>query len=197
MTVGRGPLVLVVGPSGSGKDTLLHEARAAFAFDDGYYFPRRYITRPEEAGGEPHMPITRKEFEEGCANGHFSLRWQAHGQCYALPRRVLEVQARGVAVVANVSRTVIEQARREFAPVVVVLVTARREVLAERLAGRGRESAAEIENRLQRAGQYLPSGDDIYPIDNSGSLVNAVCAFTTLLRYARSGHLPQEISFAS
>ena len=132
MSAGRGPLVLVVGPSGAGKDTLLHEARAQFALDDGYYFPRRYITRPEEAGGEPHISISRAEFDEGCAGGRFSLHWQAHGQCYALPRRVQEVQTGGVAVVANVSRTVIEQARREFAPVVTVLVTARPEVLAER-----------------------------------------------------------------
>src|SRR5947209_650505 len=56
----------------------------------------------------------------------------------------------GRTVVANVSRTVIASLRRAYADVVVVAITAPPNVLAERLAMRGRSSDGMIEHRLHR-----------------------------------------------
>jgi len=56
----------------------------------------------------------------------------------------------GRTVVANVSRGVVEAMRRAYADVVVVLITAPAEILAERLAARARSSDGELTDRLGR-----------------------------------------------
>src|SRR4051794_27802821 len=44
-----GILVLVVGPSGAGKDTLLRLARDALAGDIRFLFPHRHVTRRSDS----------------------------------------------------------------------------------------------------------------------------------------------------
>ena len=57
-----GCLVLVVGPSGAGKDTLLRRAAAALRDEGRYCFVRRYITRPAGDPHEDHVALTEEEF---------------------------------------------------------------------------------------------------------------------------------------
>jgi ribose 1,5-bisphosphokinase len=74
-----GCLVLVVGPSGAGKDTLIRLARTALAGDARYVFPRRLVTRPPSAD-EDNAEIDEAAFAEGQAAGRFTLSWRAHGR---------------------------------------------------------------------------------------------------------------------
>jgi ribose 1,5-bisphosphokinase len=147
--LGPGRLVLVVGPSGAGKDTLISLARTACAGDAGIAFPRRVVTRSASAF-EDNEEMSAAAFRQALADGCFALHWEAHGHCYALPRTIDDDIGAGRAVVVNVSRGVIDALRRRYANVVVVAITAPPEVLAARLAGRGRSSDADLGKRLHR-----------------------------------------------
>ncbi|WP_376772785.1 phosphonate metabolism protein/1,5-bisphosphokinase (PRPP-forming) PhnN [Ancylobacter sonchi] len=147
--LGPGTLVLVVGPSGAGKDTLIGLARARLDGRAGLAFARRRITRPTDVT-EDHISLDEAAFARGVAAGEFPLHWRANGLAYALGPEVAEAIGAGRIVVANGSRAAVREARRRFADVRLVLVTAPPEVLAARIAARGRESAEDAARRLTR-----------------------------------------------
>ncbi|MEL6060971.1 MULTISPECIES: phosphonate metabolism protein/1,5-bisphosphokinase (PRPP-forming) PhnN [unclassified Methylobacterium] len=146
----RGCLVLVVGPSGAGKDTLIRLAREALADDPRYVFPRRLVTRPPSAD-EDNDEIDEAAFAEGCATGRFTLHWRAHGLGYAIPKEAGRLAEAGHVVVCNVSRRVVAQARAAGSRVSVVEITAPPEILMQRLAARGRAEDGDLAARLARA----------------------------------------------
>ena len=147
--IGPGRLILVVGPSGAGKDTLLGLAKSACVDDAFIVFPRRVVTR-EASVSEDNAQLAPGEFREALARGDFAMHWEAHGHRYGLPRSIDDDIRAGRTVVANVSRTVIAPARLAYASVVVVSITAPADVLAQRLAMRARNSDGALEDRLQR-----------------------------------------------
>jgi ribose 1,5-bisphosphokinase len=146
--IGPGRLVLVVGPSGAGKDTLIARARA-MCRDDQVVFPRRVITRPASAA-EDNDTLSEQAFDAALAGGAFALSWNAHGLKYGIPRSIESDIGAGRTVVCNVSRTVVAAARARYAHMTAVLITAPPAVLAARLAQRGRASDGAIENRIRR-----------------------------------------------
>lgn len=174
-----GCLVLVVGPSGAGKDTLIAAAKAALRDNPGVVFPRRIITRSAVAALEDHESVSAEQFTRMRAAGAFALDWQAHGLSYGLPATLLTDLRGGRTVVVNGSRAMVAEAGRRFAELRVLLVEAAPEVRAARLAGRGRETAEEIGRRLAReVATPLPGA---IRIDNSGSLADATAAFLAAL----------------
>jgi phosphonate metabolism protein PhnN/1,5-bisphosphokinase (PRPP-forming) len=181
MTDGPGTLTLVVGPSGAGKDTVLDGARRFLDGDDRFSFPRRAITRPADAGGEDHIPITEREFRDTLDRDGFALDWQAHGLRYGIPRDIERDLAMGRTVVVNASRMVIETARRRYPGTQAIFVSASPEVLARRLAARNRESVDQIRDRLSRTVPPPPAGDGVWQVDNDGSVGEAVVAFVSVL----------------
>lgn len=146
--IGPGRLILVVGPSGAGKDTLIDLARARLADGADIHFARRLVTR-EAGAGEAHGTLSDAEFAE--RRDRFALCWDAHGLSYALGEDVADWLRAGHTVVANGSRAALPVARARFDRVAVVHVTAPPDVRARRLAARGRETEADILERLARA----------------------------------------------
>jgi ribose 1,5-bisphosphokinase len=171
----KGMLVLVVGPSGVGKDTLLNAARELLAPDPRFRFARRVITRAAEAGGEQHDFVTEAEF----AAMRYALSWQAHGLRYGIPIGIVEDIDAGRVVVANVSRTIIAEAVLRF-PVRVIEVAAPMAILAKRLAGRGRETQAQIAARLARLAP-IPPGIPVERVMNDGTPEQGVERFVAAL----------------
>jgi len=169
-------LVLVVGPSGAGKDTLLGLARTALAATPRIRFVRRVITRPADAGGEDHEAVTEAEFWQR----DYALQWQAHGLLYGISIDVAEDLARRRVVVANVSRGVIASAAARF-PVRVIVVTAPPTMLADRLSSRGRETDADIASRLARD-VALPAGVPVDTLVNDGTPERGAATLIALLR---------------
>jgi ribose 1,5-bisphosphokinase len=170
-------LVLVVGPSGAGKDTLLEAAQQALADDPRFRFVRRVITRPAEAGGEAHEAVTETEF----ATRDFALQWQAHGLRYGIPADAI---GDAIITVANVSRLVIAEAAQRF-PIRVIEVTAAPEILAVRLASRRREAAGDVAQRLAR-NVALPDHVSVDTVVNDGALEDGVRRFVAALSRAAS-----------
>lgn len=144
-------------------------ARARLSGDERVVFVHRDITRPAEAGGEEHNPLDMAEFERREAAGGYALSWRAHGLAYGLPVVLTEDLARGRTVVANVSRGVIDAARAKFPRVRIISITADPQRLAERLRARGRESEAEIAQRIERADAYAVTGADVVEVRNDSS----------------------------
>lgn len=181
---GRGLLIVVVGPSGAGKDTLMDAARRHFSGREAVHFVRRVITRPAEAGGEDHEAVSREEFDRLIGENAFAVWWGAHGLKYGVPGTTCERLAEGRVAVVNGSRSALGAFGRVFTRVRVVSVTASAEVLAERLAARGRESREDILKRLARVPADIEGDLDIATVDNSGRLEDAVAAFVRLLEEA-------------
>jgi ribose 1,5-bisphosphokinase len=178
----EGRLVLVVGPSGVGKDTLIDGARAALSGRPDVVFARREITRPADAGGEDHSHVDAADFRARRDEGGYLLAWEAHGFGYGLPAQLAVELAAGRTVVANVSRTVMEDARARFSRVRVVSISASAATLARGLAARGREDAAGIKDRLARADLYVTQADDVVEIRNDGSPEEGVAALVAAIQ---------------
>ena len=172
----RGTLFLVVGPSGAGKDALIAEAclrRPAL-----YLMPKT-ITRPAEA--DEHIPVTEEEFAKLKRDYAFSLSWDANGFRYGISRDLEARLEAGQSVILNGSRSIVADVLEKFEPARIIYVSARLDVLAQRLRERGRESDEEIELRLARADRAAPKGPSVFAVDNSDSLEDSVAVFLEAL----------------
>lgn len=182
-----GNLVLVVGASGVGKDTLIDAARRRFAADTAFIFPKRVITRASQAD-EPHIAVTEQEFRRLEADGAFFLAWQAHDTSYGIPIRAKRDLEAGRTVVINVSRTAIGPARQLWPRMRVIHVTVGPDILKDRLLARRRESQRAVERRLKRADAVaVPQEPWVHQVDNSGDVASAVARFIELISNSKNG----------
>tara|TARA_Y100000588_G_scaffold394949_1_gene518577 strand:- start:1609 stop:2277 length:669 start_codon:yes stop_codon:yes gene_type:complete len=185
-----GQLYYVIGPSGSGKDSIITALREQFV--DDLVVAHRYITRAADAGGENHIELSEDEFFVRYSRNMFAMSWQAHGLCYGIGQEVHQWMDAGLSVVVNGSRAYLDAARNLFGDrLVPVVVSVKPEVLEARLRARGRESEQEITQRLKRAAEYCVDSasrpaklNNTLCIDNSGTLEQTIAQFSQLKRNA-------------
>ncbi len=177
-----GKLYFVVGPSGSGKDSLISYAKSYLDRSDGVVFARRYITRPPDGRGEQHIPLNKSQFLMRAERGDFLMCWQAHGLSYAVDKSVLTDLRAGFNVVINGSRAYLPEARLRVDSLVPVVVTAPEELLIERLVARSCDDDIEIDQRIKRGKKYECDGlEGAICLHNDGVLNQVGRRFCELL----------------
>ena len=176
----KGQLILIVGPSGAGKDTLLDGAKLEFASDSRLVFAKRMITRP--AKDEDNETISMEEFIKRQSDGLFLLSWQAHGLGYGLPISLKEKLDHGCCVVANVSRAILQEAEELGYGVTVIHITASHDLLKARLARRGREEAEDLDHRVNREAPLTIRAARLIEIRNENSPIQGIVEFNQALR---------------
>ncbi|POH57137.1 phosphonate metabolism protein/1,5-bisphosphokinase (PRPP-forming) PhnN [Arthrobacter glacialis] len=165
-----GAFVAIVGPSGSGKDSIIDHARLAIEGRE-IVFPQRQITRPVGTG-EDHKPVSESEFEVAKDRGEFALTWRAHGLAYGIPAHVFDAVGAGNLVVANLSRGVLKHLPGLFANVHVVRITVSEDVRLARIIARGREDEIAAASRVARLNPAPDHPADL-EIVNDGTLEEA------------------------
>jgi len=176
-----GRLIFLIGPSGSGKDSLIDAAREQLTAA-GVKIARRIITRSAEAKGEAAQGVTAQQFEAMRAQGAFAMHWQANGLSYGIAQHVDQWLEAGSAVLVNGSRAYLAEARRRYPDLLAVLIDVKPQVLRQRLLARGRETPDEIEQRLARnAGLQAFDDPAVHVLDNSTTLEAAVTGLFKLL----------------
>lgn len=158
----KGKLIVLTGPSGVGKGTLLRQLMRRH--------PELYLSisvttrqpRPGELHGRDYYFVTRPEFERMAANQQL-LEWaEFAGNCYGTPRLAVEKQIQqGNWVVLEIE---LEGARQIFqgfsdALGIFILPPSMRE-LEQRLRQRASESEEAILRRLARARTEVDAADE-------------------------------------
>ena len=176
-----GRLVLVVGPSGVGKDSVLRYAMAHFAGDARFVFPKRCVTRAVDVAAEDHDSLDERTFDERAGQGAFALMWEAHGHKYGVRNDIHAELQRGCVVAVNVSRTIIAEVAIRYPNAVVIEITADPSVREARLAVRGREAADDIRQRTRREVVTPAHPLPHHVIRNDGEISDAGDEFCKLL----------------
>ena len=169
----RGTLFLLVGPSGSGKGPLLKRLKDSYENDDRCVFPKRVITRAVNMPEEEHIHATQESFSNAEEGDAFLFHWHTHGHKYGIPGHAYMELLAGRHVFLNVSRTIVEQARALYSPLVVFHIETELNTSFKRLKERGRESEEEIAQRLKRHDLPYPDGPDVIRIEKDGETDDA------------------------
>jgi ribose 1,5-bisphosphokinase len=176
-----GLLVLIVGNSGSGKDSIMRGVKERFPTKlKPLYLAQRFITRPTSET-ESNIAISPEEFKKMSSQGKFALEWNIYGLDYGVSIEVDEWLKKGHPVLVNVSRLIVQKAREIYQNIIVVFIEVPFEVTFKRVKERARESGKRLEDRIERAKKNQKFSEADFVVDNSGTLENAINQFLEYL----------------
>ena len=156
-----GKLVVVSGPSGVGKSSIVRELLAR----TGAVFSVSATTRaprPGEENGREYCFVDRPSFEKMVADGRM-LEWaEVFGQLYGTPAEpTRQALAEGKTVILEIDVQGGMQVHEKMPEAVFMFILPPDEVeLARRLAGRGTESARSVERRRAEADKETRAARD-------------------------------------
>ena len=161
----NGQLFVVVGPSGSGKDTLLKKVINKIP---NSILIKRYITRKKDIKNEDHYSISIKNFEDKISKNFFFIYWKAHGFSYGIPYKEIKKIKQGKKVIFNGSRKILFKIKKKVNNVKIINITASSTIIKRRLVNRAREDKKSIIKRIKRKINLLPK--NIITINNNKSI---------------------------
>ncbi len=166
-------LVYVVGPSGAGKDSVVHALCERWSLSFPVHWARRTITRATQAHGEQHESVAQSDFAQLVRAGHLAMHWQGNGLHYGVRHSELAPLALGHCVLVTGSRAHVPELQRVWPDCTLAHITAPADVLLQRLGARGREDPEAIASRMAReVAQDWPA--DTIRVVNDGPLPAAV-----------------------
>jgi ribose 1,5-bisphosphokinase len=175
----EGYLILVIGNSGSGKDTIIKEVISRNK-SLKLTAPKRYVTRMPSVD-EDNIFLTEEEFQQKSEKNEFAIEWEIYGLKYAVPMEINDWLNDGYYVIINVSRNVVEKTKKKYRNCKVIFIEVPFELTRKRILERGREGNAALENRIARAEQNQKYPEADFVVDNSGELDTAVNQFVRYL----------------
>lgn len=157
----RGHLIVISGPSGVGKDTVL---RKVFELDPRLRYSVSYTTREPRSGevdGVSYTFVDEPGFAAMRERGEFLETAVVHGRHYGTSRRrVREALERGEDIVLKIDVQGAAQLRgRVDDAVFIFLLPPSVEVLRERLRGRGTDDEASVRRRQEDAVRELADAE--------------------------------------
>ena len=183
----KGLLLVVSGPSGCGKGTVLSQV---FAKQPNTYYSVSATTRaprPGEVDGVQYHFLTKEAFEEKIAAGQMLEYAQYAGNYYGTPAQAVDAQlAEGKNVVLEIEVQGAKQVkqRRPEAVMIFIMPPSMKE-LRRRLTDRGTESQEVIQRRMETARQEMPQAKDYDYIVFNDTVEEAAEDICAILRAGR------------
>lgn len=176
---GAGKLVILSGPSGTGKTTIVQRLLGAVP---GLVRSVSATTRPPRPGereGEDYFFLSREAFDRKAREGAFIEHAEVFGHAYGTPREFVEREtAAGRSVILAIDVQGADQVRRRYSPVISIFVLPPSlSELERRLRARGTDAEAAIAGRLAQARAEMARKDQydfVVVNDDIGAAVRAV-----------------------
>jgi guanylate kinase len=167
--VRRGRLIVVSGPSGAGKDTLIRAALEAIPQLALIASATTREPREGEVDGIDHVFLSREEFERWIQEDRL-LEWAEYsGNLYGTPRQsVEELLQKGRSVILRIELQGARKIKERRPDAVMVFVRAPSlEETRRRLESRATETSESVENRMATAIKEIAARDEFeYEIVN-------------------------------
>lgn len=164
MNINKSKIILISGPSGVGKKTILDEILNNKNLNIVYSISA--TTRPKrhnEIHGKDYYFLSRNEFENGINQGDFLEYAEFCGNYYGTPKqKIFEQLNQGKNVLLEIETLGAKNIMQQFDKdkiISVFLIPPSLEILKQRLINRGTETLETIDKRVQKASDELKYKD--------------------------------------